>query len=82
MNMQRNPAGAKKFICSGSSPISLLTNFPSIHNSRENSNHAGDGQKSLKRATGIIQMSQNPNDQDWDHREIEKYGLGTGHSTN
>lgn len=46
---------------------------------RENSNkHAGEGQKSLRRATSIIGMAPDIDKSTWSQAEIEKYGLGTG----
>ena len=46
---------------------------------RENSaKHAGEGEKSLRRATSIIGMAPDIDPATWDHSEIEKYGLGKG----
>lgn len=47
---------------------------------RENRGHAGEGQKSLKRATAVIGMAPDLDPNSWDHSELEKYGLGTGES--
>jgi hypothetical protein len=44
---------------------------------RENTAHAGMGQKSLKRATAVIGMSPNLDPGSWDHSETDRYGLGT-----
>lgn len=49
-----------------------------IHSPRENSGHAGEGLKSLRRGTSIIQMAPDIDPSSWDHRELDKYGLGTG----
>lgn len=49
-----------------------------IYRNRENSGHAGEGIKSLKRATAIIGMAPDINENEWDHREVQRYGLGTG----
>ena len=43
----------------------------------ENSAHAGEGKKSLRRATAIIGMARDIDPSTWDHREIERYGVGT-----
>lgn len=45
---------------------------------RENSAHAGEGQKSLRRGTSVIGMAPDIDPATWDHSEIDKYGLGKG----
>ena len=47
-----------------------------LHLLRENTGHAGEGQKSLKRATAIIGMAPDLDPTTWDHREQDRYGLG------
>jgi [Skp1-protein]-hydroxyproline N-acetylglucosaminyltransferase len=42
----------------------------------ENNAHAGEGVKSLKRATAIIGMARDLDPNSWDHTEEDKYGLG------
>ena len=42
----------------------------------ENTNHKGEGVKSLKRATSIIKLAQDIPEDQWDHREMDRYGLG------
>ncbi len=50
-----------------------------VHMFWENSQkHAGDGIRSLKRATAIIGMARDIDPASWDHSETELYGLGTG----
>lgn len=49
-----------------------------VHMFWENSGHAGDGMKSLRRTTGVIQLAPDLSPDDWDHSELDKYGLGTG----
>ena len=44
---------------------------------RENSAYAGMGQKSLKRATAVIGMAPDLSPADWDHSDLERYGLGS-----
>ena len=44
---------------------------------RENKGHAGMGQKSLKRATAVIGMAPDLSPADWDHSDLERYGLGS-----
>lgn len=44
---------------------------------RENTGHAGEGQKSLRRATAIIGMAPDLDPATWDHREQDRYGLGS-----
>lgn len=39
------------------------------------------GQNSLKRGTAVIKMAPDLKDSDWDHRELERYGLGTVRTT-
>jgi hypothetical protein len=47
------------------------------HVCRENSQkHKGEGQKSLRRATGIIGMAPDVDPTTWDHTEEKRYGLG------
>jgi hypothetical protein len=41
-------------------------------------NHIGNGQKSLMRATAVIGMAPDLKPEDWDHSELDKYGLGKG----
>eukprot|EP01035_Chromulina_nebulosa_P021022 gene21022-27245_t len=49
-----------------------------IHMFWENSRgHQGEGQKSLRRATGIIGMAPDVDPKTWDHTEEDRYGLGT-----
>lgn len=43
---------------------------------RENKGHAGEGQKSLRRATAVIGMAPDIDPDSWDHRELDRYGLG------
>ncbi len=45
---------------------------------RENKGHAGEGQKSLRRATSVIGMAPDVDPTTWDHTEIDRYGLGKG----
>ena len=46
---------------------------------RENSEiHAGEGKKSLRRATAIIGMNPDLDPTLYDHREEERYGIGKG----
>lgn len=45
---------------------------------RENSGHGGAGDRSLRRATAVIGMAPDINPATWDHREIDRYGLGSG----
>ena len=47
-------------------------------NYRENSKYAGQGQKSLKRATAIIGMAPDLPADSWDHSEETRYGIGNG----
>eukprot|EP01031_Cornospumella_fuschlensis_P023507 gene23507-28513_t len=47
-----------------------------IHMFWENGGHAGEGQKSLRRATAVIGMAPDVDPKTWDHSEIDKYGLG------
>jgi hypothetical protein len=50
-----------------------------IHMFWENSAvHAGEGQKSLKRATSVIGMAPDIAADSWDHSELDRYGLGKG----
>jgi len=43
---------------------------------RENKGHAGEGQKSLRRATAVIGMAPDIDSDSWDHSELDRYGLG------
>lgn len=43
---------------------------------RENTGHAGEGQKSLRRATAVIGMAPDIDPDSWDHSELDRYGLG------
>jgi hypothetical protein len=45
---------------------------------RENSGHGGAGDRSLRRATAVIGMAPDIDPATWDHREIDRYGLGSG----
>eukprot|EP01038_Epipyxis_sp_PR26KG_P007065 gene7065-9644_t len=47
-----------------------------IHMFWENSGHAGEGVKSMKRNTAVIGMAPDLDPSTWDHRETDKYGLG------
>ncbi len=48
-----------------------------IHMFWENSQlHKGEGQKSLRRATSVIGMAPDIDERTFDHRELDKYGLG------
>lgn len=40
--------------------------------------HKGAGQASLKRSMGVIHMAHDMKEEDWDHSEVDRYGLGTG----
>ena len=44
---------------------------------RENTGHAGMGQKSLKRGTAVIGMAPDIDAAAWDHSELDRYGLGS-----
>jgi len=39
------------------------------------------GQNSLKRGTAVIKMAPDLKDSDWDHSELDRYGLGTVRTT-
>ncbi len=45
---------------------------------RENNRFAGQGDKSLRRATAVIGMAPDLDPTTWDHSELDKYGLGKG----
>lgn len=47
-----------------------------VHMFWENSKYAGQGQKSLKRATAIIGMAPDLPPDSWDHSEETRYGIG------
>mmetsp|Transcript_18241 Transcript_18241/g.30591 ORF Transcript_18241/g.30591 Transcript_18241/m.30591 type:complete len:572 (+) Transcript_18241:123-1838(+) len=47
-----------------------------VHMFWENTNHQGQGQKSIKRATSVIHMANDIDPAAWDHSETERYGLG------
>lgn len=53
-----------------------------IHMFWENTGHAGEGQRSLRRATSVIGMAPDVDPSTWDHSEIERYGLGKGKGMN
>ena len=40
--------------------------------------HKGEGVKSLKRSMSIIRMARDIPDNEWDHSEQRRYGLGNG----
>jgi len=47
-----------------------------VHMFWENTGHQGWGQKSLKRGTAVIGMAPDMDPADWDHSELDRYGLG------
>lgn len=47
-----------------------------IHMFWENTGHAGEGGKSLRRATSVIGMAPDIDASTWDHSELDRYGLG------
>jgi hypothetical protein len=40
--------------------------------------HVGEGVKSLKRSMSIIKMAPDIDESEWDHTQIDKYGIGKG----
>jgi hypothetical protein len=54
----------------------FLTSYHNLLLYRENSAHAGEGQRSIKRGTAIIGMAPDLDPNSWDHSEMDKYGIG------
>eukprot|EP01031_Cornospumella_fuschlensis_P035407 gene35407-42917_t len=52
-----------------------------VHMFWENNKHAGEGQRSIRRATAVVQLAPDLDPTTWDHSELEKYGLGTVRTT-
>lgn len=49
-----------------------------VHMFWENNKHAGEGDRSLRRGTGIVGLAPDLDPMTWDHSELNKYGLGNG----
>lgn len=83
MNMRIIVNDERKCICSGRGnrllSLSLWCLILLMNGiNRENSGHAGEGQKSLRRATAVIGMAPDLDPSTWDHSELDRYGLGKG----
>jgi hypothetical protein len=48
-----------------------------VHMFWENTKHAGEGKKSLLRATSVIHLAEDIDAASWDHSELDRYGIGT-----